>query len=51
MLIIRAKIALTAGNLHYLMTYRRFLDNGAMTTSKRRNLSFFPTVLCKKELL
>ena len=45
MLIIRAKITLTAGNLHYLMTYR-FLDNGAMTTSKRRNLSFFSTVLC-----
>lgn len=44
MLIIRAKIALTADNLHYL-TYR-FLDNGAMTTSKRRNLSFFSTVLC-----
>ena len=49
MLILRAKIAFKCCNLHDLIHI--FLDNGVITTPKRRILSFVFTALCLKKSL
>ena len=49
MLILRAKIALNAAICMHDLTHI-FLDNGVMTTPKRRILSFVFTVLCNMEV-